>query len=307
MVQFDHYIWCMKKTILYKRHKTLLALLDTFGGDLNAVDFMKYLLLMSIGKANAYYAFVPYKYGGFSYQAYADKRSLIRKGLLEDCEAWKLTSSGRNTLGHIDRSYFVDCDALHQRYGHLSGDELVRLTYTTYPFYALNSEIASSVLSNSELAVVEKARPVSVGAGLFSIAYEGVSLDEYLVKMFRAGVEVLVDVRKNAFSMKYGFSKKTLQNATENLGIKYLHIPSLGIDNSMRKELNSQADYNKLFDDYKKNILRYRDSELESLVKMVNNGRRIALTCYEANPLQCHRTIVAKQLSKLTGIEVQNL
>ncbi len=42
------------------------------------------------------YEFVPYRFGGFSFTSYADKRRLIERGLLADEErAWKLTPTGR--------------------------------------------------------------------------------------------------------------------------------------------------------------------------------------------------------------------
>ena len=36
------------------------------------------------------------------------------------------------------------------------------------------------------------------------------------------------------------------------IGIKYIHIPDLGIDSDKRQELNTMSDYNKLFEEYEK-------------------------------------------------------
>ena len=41
--------------------------------------------------------------------------------------------------------------------------------------------------------------------------------------------------------------RSQLQNACEGVGIKYKHIPDLGIDSDKRQELNTQTDYNNLF------------------------------------------------------------
>jgi len=292
---------------LYKRHKMLLALLSTFGGELGALEFMKYLLLLNTGNTDAHYSFVPYRFGAFSYQAYADKRTLVRKGLLEDSEGWKLTESGKKAVSFFSASAFRDSQALLKKYKGYSSNEVVRETYRIYPFYALNSEIASEVLSPSEFAQVEEVRPKHIGAAIFSAGYEGKSLDEYLLTLFRSSVSVLVDVRKNAFSRKYGFSKSTLSSACAKLGIEYKHVPALGIESASRRNLDSQAEYDALFDEYRRTVLELRNAELDSLAEMVNNGSRIALICYEANPAQCHRTLVAELLSKLTGIGVQTL
>jgi len=297
----------MKRTILYKRHKLLLALLEALGSSVGAVDYMKYLFLVSQKQKSPSYHFVPYRFGCFSYQAYADKRSLIRKGLLEDSEVWKLTSTGCGVLKELEESNSVAVTLVKNEFGRYSGNELVRYVYSQFPFYALNSEIARDLLSDSENAMIELMRPESSGPALHSIGYEGLSLDEYLVRLFKAGTEILVDVRKNAFSMKYGFSKKTLKSSTEALDMKYIHFPSLGIEGAERKKLHTQRDYDDLFDDYERNVLQYRKQELDSLAEMVNGGTRVAVTCYEANQAQCHRTIVAREISRLTGIEVRDL
>ena len=285
----------------------LLALLSTFGDELSAIEFMKYLLLLNMGEVDAMYSFVPYEYGGFSYQAYSDKRSLIRKGLLEDSDGWRLTELGKKSVSFFDSGLFSDSELLLTKYSGFSSDDIVRETYRLYPFYALNSEIASSLLTESELDEVEMTRPKCWGGAVFSAGYEGISLDKYLVGLYRASVSVLVDVRKNAFSMKYGFSKKTLKGTCENLGIEYIHVPSLGIEGGKRKNLLDQADYDALFEEYRNTVLKYRTKELDSLAEMVNNGSRIALICYEANLAQCHRTLVAEALSRLTNIGVQLL
>ena len=74
-----------------------------------------------------------------------------------------------------------------------------------------------------------------------------------------------------------------------------------------RKNLISQEDYDKVFSEYRDTVLKAEKSELDSLAEMVNSGKRLAFTCYEANPAQCHRTLVAEEVSKLTGVGVQLL
>ena len=47
-------------------------------------------------------------------------------------------------------------------------------------------------------------------------------------------IGLLCDVRKNPLSRKFGFSKKKLKHITETVGIKYVHIPELGIESDKR-------------------------------------------------------------------------
>ena len=42
-----------------------------------------------------------------------------------------------------------------------------------------------------------------------------------------------------------------LQNYCKNLGIKYVHIPQLGIESDLRKELTDKESYKKLFASYR--------------------------------------------------------
>ena len=67
-------------------------------------------------------------------------------------------------------------------------------------------------------------------------------------------ISVLVDVRHNPFSMKWGFSKKQLRGITSKCKIDYVHIPELGIEGHLRKNLRSRSDYNRLFARYRRTL-----------------------------------------------------
>jgi len=116
---------------------------------------------------------------------------------------------------------------------------------------------------------------------------------------------VLCDVRKNSLSMKYGFSKTQLQKACEGVGIKYKHIPDLGIDSDKRQELNTQTDYNNLFKIYRNDILTKTRSQQEEIIELLKTYERVALTCFEANIYQCHRKHLAEAIAKLPDFEYE--
>ena len=92
-------------------------------------------------------------------------------------------------------------------------------------------------------------------------------------------VKLLCDVRKNSLSMKFGFSKTQLQKACDGLGIKYVHIPELGINSEHRQELNNQSDYDILFDMYKTEVLSETQDKQKSVLDLLNKYDRIALNC----------------------------
>ena len=105
-----------------------------------------------------------------------------------------------------------------------------------------------------------------------------------------------MDVRRNPLSQKYGFSKKLLSSFCERLDIKYVHIPEVGIDSSKRQELNNQQDYDSLFEDYKYTVLEETDSSQKQILELLEKYERIALTCFEADICQCHRTHLAEKI-----------
>ncbi|HAI77109.1 MAG TPA: DUF488 domain-containing protein, partial [Microscillaceae bacterium] len=111
-------------------------------------------------------------------------------------------------------------------------------------------------------------------------------------------VKVLVDVRNNPLSMKFGFSKSPLKQYCEGLDIQYIHIPEVGIQSAQRQELNTQSDYDKLFDFYRKdNLSKTIDSQIR-ILNLLKEHKRIALTCFEANICQCHRKHLAEAIEK---------
>jgi uncharacterized protein (DUF488 family) len=92
-----------------------------------------------------------------------------------------------------------------------------------------------------------------------------------------------------------------LNNACENLNIAYIHLPELGIASQDRQGLVTQADYNDLFDIYRRETLPQQSDSLERIHQWVETGQLVALTCYEADPQRCHRQCIAIELEKRFG------
>jgi uncharacterized protein (DUF488 family) len=285
-----------EKPIINYRQKTLLGLLRAFKGRLPRRDFQKYLFLFTQEfEKQPSFEFVPYKYGCFSFQSYADKRRLVEIGALADDEDWHLSKDfGSGDL--FDDEAF---DRFYKKYSALKGDSLVQDVYRRYPYYAIKSEIADRLMDDDEIAAIKSARPKTAKHCFFTIGYEGSSFEGYLNRLIQNNVKTLVDVRRNPLSRKYGFSKKTLSETVEKLGIEYIHIPLLGISSDQRQELNTQADYDRLFASYEKNELKKNKAALNQLFEIFKDRKRVAITCFEAHVCMCHRGRVAKALQQL--------
>jgi uncharacterized protein (DUF488 family) len=293
--------------MLYYRRKILLALLEVFEGQLTAKSLQKYLFLFTRTQSVKSFDFIPYRYGCFSFQANQDMCTLEKYGYLEIVEqsngrSVKLQQHGQYLalLDMFDRQALLDIKA---EFGNFTQTELIQYTYRKYPYFAIKSTIANELLTEEELAVVETQKRESNDTRLFSIGYEGVTLEIYINKLIINDVHILCDVRKNAYSQKYGFSKSQLQKACDGVGIRYIHIPELGIESNLRQDLRSQADYDILFDRYEKTTLINNRKALLCVKELIDTDKRIALTCFEKNPLQCHRSRVAKALMQLPDIK----
>lgn len=288
--------------MLFERQRVLLTLLDALGGQVSPTDFQKLLFLYTRKQEAPSYEFVPYKFGCFSFSSYADKRRLIVQGLLEnDADQWKLTTEGRATIRKRSVNPMVAA-RFNKDHAALRGNDLVAEVYRKYPYYATRSEIVDKVLRDkTEREIVAKEKPVKAAAGLLTIGYEGKCLETYLNQLLRAGVTVLCDVRRNPLSRKYGFSKTTLRGACESLGIRYEHLPELGIASEDRRELKTQADYDALFVDYERDSLPLQTEALATIRSWIKAGDSVALTCFELHPHQCHRHCVAEALEAASG------
>lgn len=289
--------------MIFERQRLLLTLLDLLGEPVANTDFQKLLFLYTQQfEASPTYEFVPYKFGAFSFTSYADKRRLTDAGLLtEDENRWELTDQGRR-IARTRPIMPLVVSRFCREHAKLRGNALVAAQYRHFPYHATRSEIIAKVLPDAESRRrVSEAQPKKAGPGLVTIGYEGRSLEAYLNVLLKNSVTLLCDVRRNPLSRKYGFSKKTLSRACEGVGIRYEHLPELGIDSEERRDLKTQTDYAALFAEYTRRDLPKQIQPLAKIREWIATGERVALTCFELLPEQCHRHCVANALAQGPG------
>ncbi|MFD1096109.1 DUF488 domain-containing protein [Salegentibacter chungangensis] len=284
---------------MFYRRKIILSLLQLLGGEVEKTKLQKLLFLYNQRKLKPEYEFVPYKYGCYSYSAKADLNTMVKKEYLIDIDKGyqkKDTKDYLATLKTADKKLLINTV---KTYGDMSNDALIKHTYINFPYHAIKSTIAKQVLSENLYKRISKAIPSQKEKALFTIGYEGISLENYLNRLVKNNISLLIDVRKNPLSMKFGFSKTLLKRYCESLGINYLHIPEVGIDSSQRQKLETQADYDSLFENYKNTTLKETLQNQNIIIKLVNEHKRVALTCFEADICQCHRLPLAKSIINL--------
>jgi len=298
----------MIKPPTYNRQKLLLFLIEQAGGNLHKMDLQKLLFLYIKESGANHYAFVPYRFGCYSFLADDDLDLLQKRGWLEQNDKELRLHTSIALLSWAKNNPERKAVRVWLKKKTKRGRTLLREVYRQYPYYAINSEIKEQLLDKKELELVNKSEVITESSKklIYTIGYEGLHIEEYINKLILNGIKLLCDVRKNPLSRKYGFSKRSLSTLLPKFGIKYLHIPELGIESQNRKCLKSSSDYEALFDDYQKS-LPGRQVGLTRIMKEFATHKRIALTCFERESQSCHRHCISDFLVRHNSIPVCHL
>jgi uncharacterized protein (DUF488 family) len=134
---------------------------------------------------------------------------------------------------------------------------------------------------------------------LLTIGYEGLKIDEFIVRLKRFNVTRLIDVREIPISRKSGFSKTALRERLEKESIEYVHVKSLGSPAAIREQLKKDGDYGYCFEEYSRYLTKNVDA-LEVFHQFLDDGVN-CLMCFERSPEKCHRSVVANKIIENNG------
>ena len=269
----------------------MLSTLIHIHGPLSKLRTVKLMFLISRDTEciNPLYYFVPYRYGPFSFQLYADLSFLMERGYITEAKN-QLRATEKVGEINLNRELKTAIGKYTHNFRNYSDSALINYVYTNYPNYTIYDEVITSEYTES---------------GIVTVGYEGLSIDQFLMKMILNKISLVIDVRKNAFSRKYGFSSN-LEGFLKKFHIEYNHYPELGIPSHLRKNLRNSADYRNLFREYEKTL------ESELILKIIEKifvtglSQKIALMCFESDPRYCHRGVVGKKLIEM-GAQVIDL
>jgi uncharacterized protein (DUF488 family) len=134
-------------------------------------------------------------------------------------------------------------------------------------------------------------------ATLWTIGYERLLPLALVAELQAAGVQRLIDVRFRPQSRRAGMSKTRLAELLGEHGIAYEH----------RRELGTPADIRWFYKNrqvatgaaaFRTYVEAESSDALDDLAAELPTGPHTALLCLEAEPHDCHRTILAEQLRK---------
>lgn len=279
---------------LTHKQRALLNVVKSLAEKGNSSRFMlvKTLFLLAIeenmGRLIKFYNFFPYKFGPFSNVCYTDISILEREGfLLENEKHLSLTAKGEEAIKRTNLPVSLKIKRVVTKFN--SDGEIREYVYKNYTEYTVKSEI------------IPHAKTENTSSGIFTIGYEGRDIDSFLNTLIKNEINLLIDVRKNPFSMNFSFTKNKLKNYLEKTGVDYIHIPELGIDGELRENLFTIKDYYNLFKQYEVTTLAQQHEQIIRIIKL-SEKHRAALMCFEANKNQCHRGVIAENIEKQYGV-----
>ena len=282
------------------RQKTILYMLKQAQRPVSRMELMKWCFLLKMETpsqgGSSFYQFVPYRYGPFSFCLYRDAAKLVEMGALEQSSSktWRIAPD------HSPEEYCLSPDVTRdtartvRRFNSKSVGQLLEYVYGNYPCFTVNS------ISNPQ-----QSRPIAK-PGVYTAGYQGLQIDGFLNLLLQAGIEHVIDIRKNPVARRYGFHKSTLMRLCKYLTIDYVHLPQLGIPSQYRRSLRHPADYQRLFRRYESEILPHERESVAHVISMVQN-KPCVLICMEADPASCHRSILAQHISAVTALPIHDL
>jgi uncharacterized protein (DUF488 family) len=287
--------------MLYHRQKVLITLLEEARRPVNRLELMKWAFLLRNESPSsggpAFYGFVPYQYGPFSFCLQRDMAKLVEENLVVATDEYHWSAAPSARVPPTESQVRLDVRRIIDRFAAANDPNVVLdYVYAKFPAYTINSRRRNRP---------EVSRPVAPLA-VYTAGYEGQSADEFLDLLVRSGIQCLADVRHNPVARRYGFHKSSLHNLCGKLGIDYVHVPELGIISDWRQELHTQADRDRLFDRYAATTLATEEAAISRIAALVE-AKPTVLVCMEALPCECHRSRLAAVVAARTGLAVQHL
>lgn len=281
------------------RRKIMLNMIDAMGPS-SSLRIQKMMFLFCIHPDNRQqppYSFFPNSRGPYSFALSDDYHAMLSKGMLErDSE-----SRYRIILDFIPEDISIShesrvlMDRMVRIFAGYDDGRLTRYTYEKAPEFALRSQIIEDLKLSStfhERLGRERESVRSAEHALYTIGYEGRSIDAFLDVLIRSNVKTVLDVRKNAFSMRPEFCKGYLSKALNEAGIGYEHCPAVGIETGKRNELLPSGHRTELFEWYRENVLPGCEEFAAKVSEMQRQGN-VALMCFEKDAHDCHRSHLA--------------
>lgn len=126
---------------------------------------------------------------------------------------------------------------------------------------------------------------------IFTIGYEGATMDAFLAALTQAGVKRVIDVRALPLSRRPGFSKTTLAASLAEAGIGYVNLKALGTPKPGR-DAARRGDHATMARVYEGQLALPEAQVQAAQMLALAAEMPSALLCFERDPGVCHRTLL---------------
>lgn len=287
---------------MLNRQKIILMMLREYGEPASRLQLTKWLFLLAHESPSrgggAFYQFVPYRYGPYSFTLFQEANTLLRNGYIEVVgnQKWGLTEEGQTCSLQLPAVVHRNCREIVKLYGQYRTRELIDTVYRRYPWFTLKAEWETSRAVS---------RPTAVSA-VYTMGYEGFLIDGFVNELLGYGIQRVLDVRHNPTSRRYGFHKSTLSRICLHLDLEYEHFPEVGVPAEDRSSLVEVSDYQTLFANYELTTLATAEETIQCLAARLAEKPSI-LICLEADPAMCHRSRLANAIASHAQLPVKHL
>lgn len=143
---------------------------------------------------------------------------------------------------------------------------------------------------------------------LYTLGYEKRTIEEFIEILRRAKVDTLIDVRDVPWSHKRDFAKSKLDEHMAHAGMRYLHAGFAGNPKRLRTQGATTEEllgrYERHLDENPEIVARFRELTAE----LEDEGRSVCIMCFERDPRDCHRSVLAARWKgRRRGLRVENL
>lgn len=141
---------------------------------------------------------------------------------------------------------------------------------------------------------------------LYTVGYQGGSVEALLARLNESNVQLLIDVRDLPLSRKPGLSKRSLAARLASDRIGYLHLKGLGDPKPGRMAAREgrMKEFRRIFTSH----LATEVAQVDLIRGIVAAQERpTCLLCYERDHIHCHRCIVAEEMAQRGGFQLQHL
>jgi uncharacterized protein (DUF488 family) len=130
-----------------------------------------------------------------------------------------------------------------------------------------------------------------------TIGFTKKTLEEFITRLKKTGVQRVVDIRLNNSSQLAGFAKsKDLEFILKQFGIEYISVKSLAPDKALLDKYHEDENWEEYEVNFK--ALMNKRNAVKTLNELQLDKKISCFLCSEDKPMKCHRRLVAEMLDK---------